>query len=162
MGVLTPEMQQLVRHQRLGFVASVSKDGFPNVSPKGSLTVLDDDSLVFADVESPHTAENLLQNPRTEVNVVDPFTRRGFRFRGMAEVLHTGPDFWKVLEMYRAEGSQVQRIRHVVVVRVERVLPLISPIYAGHHEEDTIRAMWEEYYAKRKQLVVDLVPPRDF
>jgi len=162
MGVLTPEMQQLVRDQRLGYVASISPDGYPNVSPKGSLTVLDEDNLVFADVDSPHTVRNLSANPRTEVNVVDPFARRGYRFRGTAEVLHTGTSYWKVLEMYRAEGSDVRRIRAVVLVAVEKATPLTSPIYTTGVQDDAVRAIWEEYHSKRRKLVIDLVPPRDF
>ena len=109
MAVLTDEMQRLVREQRLGYVATVSPDGSPNVSPKGSLTVLDDQNLVFADVESPHTVRNLIANPRTEINVVDPYSRRGFRFRGKGAVLHAGVEYWKVLEMYREEGADIRR-----------------------------------------------------
>ena len=164
MGVLSESVQRFVREQRLGYVATVSEDGSPNVSPKGSLTVLDDHNLVFADVESPHTVRNLEKNPRTEINVVDPFLRKGFRFRGKATVLHTGTGFWKVLEMYRAEGADVRRIRAIVLVEVEQVLPLVSPIYLkGEVVEDDIRGLWQEYYRGAKQrTIVDLVPPRDF
>jgi predicted pyridoxine 5'-phosphate oxidase superfamily flavin-nucleotide-binding protein len=163
MGLLTDEMKRLVREQRLGFVATVSADGLPNVSPKGSLTVLDDDNLVFADVESPRTIRNLSANPRTEINVVDPFLRKGFRFRGTATILHAGVEYWKVLEMYREEGADVRRIRSVVLVQVESAAPLISPVYFLGMPEDEVRAMWEEYHSKsRQRTILDLVPPRDF
>lgn len=46
-------MKRVVDRQRLGFVATVSPDGPPNLSPKGTVSVLDDDSLVFADLRSP-------------------------------------------------------------------------------------------------------------
>jgi uncharacterized protein len=162
--VLTDAMKRLVREQRLGFIATVSEDGSPNVSPKGSLTVLDDNNLVFADIESPHTVLNLSKNPRTEINVVDPLLRKGFRFRGKATVLHAGVSYWKVLEMYRAEGADVRRVRSVVVVEVEHAAPLVSPIYLiGNHPEEEIRALWQEYYAKgRQRTILDLVPPQDF
>ncbi len=162
MGILTPEMQRLVREQRLGYVASISPDGYPNLSPKGSMTVADDDHLVFADVDSPHTIRNLAQNPRTEVNVVDPFARKGYRFRGTAQVLHTGGPYWQVIEMYRAEGSDVRRIRAVALITVEKASPLVSPIYTTPVVEDDVRAIWEEYHAKQKRVVTDLIPPRDF
>jgi predicted pyridoxine 5'-phosphate oxidase superfamily flavin-nucleotide-binding protein len=163
MGILTEEMQRLVREQRLGFVATVSPSGSPNVSPKGSLSILDDDHLVFADVESPNTVENLSRNPETEINVVDPFSRRGFRFRGTCTVAHSGTTYWKVLEMYRDEGSDIRRIRSVVLVKVEHVAPLISPVYTLDVTEEEIRSRWEEYHTKKGQLsIVDLVPPRDF
>jgi len=160
---LTEDMQRLVREQRLGFVGSVAADGSPNVSPKGSLTVLDSEHLVFADVESPHTVRNLAQNPRTEINVVDPLVRKGFRFRGRATILHAGAIYHNVLEMYRAEGADVRRIRSVVVVAVEEAAPLVSPIYVTGLSEAEVRALWQEYNKKKSdRTVVDLVPPRDF
>lgn len=163
MGILTDEMKRLVREQRLGYVATVAADGVPNVSPKGSLTVLDDDNLVFADVESPHTVRNLEKNPKTEINVVDPLSRRGFRFRGTAKVVHTGTEYWKVLEMYRDEGADVRRIRSVVLIGVEHAAPLVSPVYAIGLDEEEVRELWREYYVKgRSRTIVDLVPPRDF
>lgn len=163
MAVLTEEMQRLVREQRLGYVATVGEDGAPYVSPKGSLTVLDDSHLAFADVESPHTVRNLERDPRTEVNVVDPFSRRGYRFRGTATILHTGTTYWKVLELYRDEGADIRRIRSVVLIAVERAAPLVSPIYTQGLVEDDIRALWEEYHVKsRQRTIVDLIPPRDF
>ena len=164
MTVLSPEVQRFVREQRLGYVATVSEDGSPNVSPKGSLTVLDDQNLVFADVESPHTVRNLETNPKVEVNVVDPFVRKGYRFRGTATILRTGVSYWKVLETYRAEGADVRRIRAIVIIQVDHVAPLVSPVYlVGQVVEDDIRALWQEYYKTAHQrTIVDLVPPHEF
>ena len=59
---------------------------------KGSITVLSDDELGFADLASPGTIENLRHNPAIELNVVDPFTRRGFPFKGRAEIVKNDPE----------------------------------------------------------------------
>ena len=58
MGILTDDMQQVVREQRLGFAATVCPDGTPNLSPKGTTKVYDDNHLIFADIHSPTTVEN--------------------------------------------------------------------------------------------------------
>ncbi len=91
--MLTEEMRRLVEEQRLGFVATVCPDGTPNLSPKGTVAVWDDDHLVFVDICSPSTVANLRANPAVEVNVVDPFARRGYRFKGTGIVLADGPAF---------------------------------------------------------------------
>ena len=39
---LTDEMKQMVKHLRLCYVATVTPDGKPNLSPKGTLKVWDD------------------------------------------------------------------------------------------------------------------------
>ncbi len=163
MPVLTEEMRRLVREQRLGYVATISPDGSPNLSPKGSLTVWGEDRLVFADIESPHTIRNLATNPRLEVNVVDPFTRKGFRFRGQGSVMRSGDAYWKILEMYKAEGADVRRIRAVVVIDVAQAAPLVSPVYLTGLGEAEVRRLWEEYHVKSlDRTITDLTPPSDF
>jgi predicted pyridoxine 5'-phosphate oxidase superfamily flavin-nucleotide-binding protein len=52
---LTADMKRVVVEQRLAFVATVCPDGTPNLSPKGTISVWDDDHLVFADIRSPGT-----------------------------------------------------------------------------------------------------------
>jgi uncharacterized protein len=163
MGAMTEEMRAFVRNERLGYVATVAPDGAPNVSPKGSLTVWDDDHLVFADIESPRTIRNLSANPKTEVNVVNPFTRKGFRFRGAATIVRSGADYWKAIELYKAEGADIRRIRAIVLIKVSEAAILSSPVYLLGLDEAEVRRIWEEYHVKSLQkTVVDLIPPNDF
>ncbi len=91
MGLLTEDMKRVVREQRFGFIATVCPDGTPNLSPKGTTTAWDDEHLVFADITSSHTIANLRLNPVTEINVVDPMLRKGYRFKGTATILTEGP-----------------------------------------------------------------------
>ncbi len=53
MGILTEEMKRVVTDIQLCYAATVTPDGKPNLSPKGSITVLSDDELGFADLASP-------------------------------------------------------------------------------------------------------------
>jgi hypothetical protein len=69
MGILTTDMKRVVDEQRLGFVATICPDGTPNLSPKGTTPVWDDDHLVFANIRSPGTLANLRQNASVEVRL---------------------------------------------------------------------------------------------
>src|SRR4026207_109115 len=130
MGILDEDMQRVVLEQRLGFVATVCPDGTPNLSPKGTTCVWDDDHLVFLDLVSPGTVGNLLQNSAVEVNVVDPVTRLGYRFKGRAEVHVGGPVFDEVIAFYERERQMApSRVRSVVMITVEFAAPLVSPAY---------------------------------
>lgn len=142
---LTPEMQRLVAEQRLGFIATVCADGTPNLSPKGTTAVWDDEQIVFADICSPGTVENLRERPGIEINIVDQVSRRGFRFKGTATVYDDGPLFERGVAFYRQRGSKSQ-IRSIVLVRVERALPVISPAYDQGQTEPEIRASWRTYW----------------
>jgi len=148
MGVLTDEMKHVVERQRLGFVATVCADGTPNLSPKGTVSVLDDDHLMFADIRSPGTVANLRGNPSVEVNVVDPFVRKGYRFKGRAEVLEAGADFERLVAVFASRGTfdAPRRIRAIVVVRVEQARPLISPGYDRDTDEASVRVRWVRYH----------------
>ena len=68
MAILTEDMKRVVREQRLGFYATVCEDGSPNLSPKGTTHVLDDDHLFFADIRSPQTVANIRRGSLVEVN----------------------------------------------------------------------------------------------
>jgi uncharacterized protein len=145
MGILTDAMRRAVEEQRLGFAATVCPDGTPNLSPKGTTSVWDDDHLIFADIHSPRTVANLRHNPAIEINVVDPLVRKGYRFKGTGEVLAEGPRFAEALAFFRRRGV-ASDIHTVVLVRVTRALPLVSPAYDGGATEDEIRARWQRYW----------------
>jgi len=148
MGVLSEEIKQLVQRQKLGFVATVCQDGTPNLSPKGTLSVLDDNSLFFADLRSPGTITNLRTNPSIEVNVVDQFVRKGYRFKGKAEILEAGAEFERLVAFYANLGlsDAPRRINAIVIVHVAEVRPLISPGYETMPDEAAMRARWTRYY----------------
>ena len=90
MGILTDDMKRLIEEQKLAFHATVCPDGSPNLSPRGSTRVWDDDHLFFADICSPQTLANLRAGSLIEVNVVDPFVRKGYRFKGRAKIYESG------------------------------------------------------------------------
>jgi uncharacterized protein len=138
--VLDEDMKRVVREQRLGYVASVCPDGTPNLSPKGTTAVWDDDHLVFLDIFSPGTVANIeAGRPVVEVNVVDPIRRKGYRFKGPAEVLRDGTRFENVTRWYERErGSDVSRVNSVVLIRVDDAAALVSPAYADGSSEATI------------------------
>jgi uncharacterized protein len=145
-GLLTADMKRVVEEQRLGFVATVCPDGTPNLSPKGTTAVWDDDHLVFANIRSPGTLANLRQNASVEVNVVDPFVRKGYRFKGVASVLESGALYDQAIAFYRSRGSQVSAIREVVMVRVHSAQPVDSPAYDLGLTEHEVRARWERHF----------------
>src|SRR5215217_2740346 len=128
MGLLTQEVRDFVNGAKLGFVATICPDGTPNLSPKGTTIAWDEDHLAFADIHSPGTTKNLLINPSIEINVVDVFTRKGFRFKGIAEVLRKGDLFESILLHYRNAASKYT-IQNIILVSVDRMIPLFSPAY---------------------------------
>jgi uncharacterized protein len=162
MAIITEEMQRMVAGLRLCYVATVSPDGKPNLSPKGSLRVIDQDHLAFADIMSPATIRNLRSNPYIEVNMVDPFLRRGYRFKGVCEIVTEGETFDLVTnELWDREGRQYP-VNAVVTIAVQAAIPVRSPAYVFNKgvKEENVRSMWlERYGVKALEPATD--PRRD-
>ena len=145
--MLTADMKRIVEEQLLGFVATTAPDGTPNVSPKATFFVVDDQTIAFGDIRSPGTIRNLRNNPRIEINFVDPFVRKGFRFAGTAEVVERGSaGFEALLGHYR--GTLAPRLRAIVAITVTRALPLTSPVYDDGVEEAAVRRGWTTRFRK--------------
>jgi predicted pyridoxine 5'-phosphate oxidase superfamily flavin-nucleotide-binding protein len=145
---LSPDMQRVVLEQSLGFVATVTPDGRPNLSPKGTTTVFDDHRLMFADIASPGTVQNLAANPHVEVNVVDPILRKGYRFKGHAAA-HTGGDmFDRGLAVLHQRGysTKAERVRSIVIIEITDAAPLVSPAYDDGATEETVSQRWLRHH----------------
>ena len=151
MGILTDDMKRALTEQRLIFVATVCPDGTPNLSPKATTMIWDDDHILFADLASPGTMRNLAHNPSIEINVVDQFARKGYRFKGTVAV-HAGDELEaEVKERMRNGSSNVtglaDSVRAAVLIKVEQAAELVSPGYWGGATEADTRRNWEDYWA---------------
>ena len=145
MDVITDEIKKFVDFQKLGYVATISNDNTPNLSPKGTIMVLDEFHIAFANIQSPNTVENLKHNSSIEINVVDPIRRKGFRFKGEGQIISEGTQFSEILEQYKRNGIK-SKINAIVVVTVNKLSEVISPSYDLGMKEDELVSKWKKYY----------------
>jgi predicted pyridoxine 5'-phosphate oxidase superfamily flavin-nucleotide-binding protein len=118
MAKLPEEVKAMIAEIRPGIIATASKDGKPNVSAKGSFRVLDDDHVLFADINSPRTIANLKENAFVSALVVHPRTLKGCRIWGKGEILTSGPLFDQLNKEFNEKGLEVN---HVVKITVDKV-----------------------------------------
>ena len=123
MGRIEDAHKSLIEDVGLCFVATATTDGVPNVSPKGSIMVLDDDHLAFADIMSPGTRSNLEQNNRVAVFVCKPEKFQGFQFKGTVELSKEGPLYDQLAVAVEAKGVK-QPIQNAVKIKVEEIRTL--------------------------------------
>lgn len=144
---LDADMIDTIRRTALCYAATINDDGTPNLSPKATLSALDGDRLAFIDIASPGTVANLRKRPAIEINVVDIFLRRGYRFAGRGSVLADGPIFAERVAYWRGRLGPAYPMRHVVVVDVTRAIPVKSPLYAFEPMDDAaILARYRKVY----------------
>jgi hypothetical protein len=51
----------------MAWIATATTEGAPNVTPKGTIRLMHDQHVIFADLFSLKTRQNLEQNPRVAV-----------------------------------------------------------------------------------------------
>ena len=94
MAKLTTEMKEFLTSGRdpvTVFVGTVSKDGIPNISAKGSfIHVIDDETLAYAVVYSLKTLENVKNNKQVTIAAINANTYKGYQFKGTGEVIEKG------------------------------------------------------------------------
>lgn len=106
---------------KLAWVATASRTGEPNVTPKGTLKLMDEQHVLFADLFSLKTRKNLLENNKIAVTVVDVATAKGYQLKGTAEVVDAGPVFEETSKQLSESPKGLPPVHHVVKITVESV-----------------------------------------
>ena len=145
---LTADMRAIIEAAHLCFAATVSPEGMPNVSPKGTIRVWDDQHLFFLDLASPGTRANLQARPWMELNVVEQLSRRGYRFFGPVTLHVEDAVFEEAVRRVQGDARTSFPVACVVLLTLERVAPLISPGYWRVPDEPAMRALWRDRRAE--------------
>jgi predicted pyridoxine 5'-phosphate oxidase superfamily flavin-nucleotide-binding protein len=124
MAKLTQEMKDLIEAQKVCFAATADQGGMPNVSPKGSIYVVDDDTLAFADLYSRKTRANLKVNPCIALTVVDLKAFKGYQFKGKAELMEEGNVYNDVVCYLQTLPMKLPDPQYVVKIKVEEIFDL--------------------------------------
>jgi uncharacterized protein len=144
--MITSEIKNFLNTQKLGYVATVSSDGLPNISPKGTIIAWSSEILAFADIRSPDTVKNLQNNPNVEINVIDPLLRKGYLFKGVTRLINSGLQYDEILQYYRDNGI-TSPINAIILVDVSCISDVISPLYDMGISEDEIKTKWKNHFA---------------
>lgn len=130
MDLLSAEIIDTARRSVLCWLATVSPDGQPNVSPKEIWAPFDASHLVVATIASPTTVRNVRQSPQVCISFVDILVQKGFKVTGTARnITRDDPAFerWAAPLLVLAEPRF--KVHSVIVIRARRVEPILAPSY---------------------------------
>lgn len=128
MAQLTQEMKEMILTQQC-FHATVSKEGVPNIAPKRSTRVFDDETLIFSEGTGGLTYKNILDGSKVAVGVVNRDIPDGFRFLGTPEVFTEGGIYDRSAELSLKAG--LSKPQAVILIHIDEIHSLKPGPMAG-------------------------------
>jgi predicted pyridoxine 5'-phosphate oxidase superfamily flavin-nucleotide-binding protein len=102
-------MKEMIAAQQC-FVATVNPDGTPNIGPKRTTRVLDDEHLAYNEVTGKQNWGNVGSGSKVAIAVADRENMKGFRFVGTPEVVTSGAIYNEAVAMIRQSRDELVRL----------------------------------------------------
>ncbi len=147
--MLNAEMTILIEQNTVGCVATVTTDGRPAVSPKGTFIVVDDTTIAFSHIRSLGTVKNIQAGSgAVEVNFLDILRRKACRVRGHATYASMNAGMPRLVERFTAMWPDLAPLMHgIVTIDIDHAELLTSPTYDIGGDTDELMDHWIRQYA---------------
>jgi len=132
---LTPELKEYMDRSVLCWLATVSGENEPNVSPKEIFTYYGTDKIIIANIASPRTVQNIEQNEKVCLSFIDILVQKGFQVKGKAKIIKKScPDFSEMQSVLTAMTAGQFPFTSITVITVDEVKPILAPRYVFYPE----------------------------
>lgn len=127
------DIRKFVKNFSYGFLGTSDKDGKPNISIKGIVSV-DARKIYFCDLFMAKTKKNLEVNPRISLFVINWDNFVGYQFKGIAKVESKGEAFKKHVSSWEKKRNDFIISRMIENLKSEKIvkrhdLYLLKPEY---------------------------------
>lgn len=152
--MINQEVKKYIDTSILCWLATVSCDMVPNVSPKEVFTNYGDEHFIIANIASPNSVRNIKTNPKVCVSFIDIFIQKGFQIKGRATIVDQRASEFEVLAGPLEKMTQGKYpFGSITKINIERIKPIIAPSYllfADTTEEQQLRNAYESYGIDQK------------
>lgn len=118
------DVSELIARRAPALVVTATKDGIPNAAFKGSLSQVDESTLVYADLLPGHTTTNVMENPSVSVIILEPGSTDGYQLKGRAELTDRGELFHQACDTIAGLRVGLPMPQAVVIIHVDEIIPL--------------------------------------
>lgn len=115
--------------KQLPIFATADKNGNPNIGPKRTCRIYDDETLIFNENTGGLTKANLLENPNVAVALIDWEKLDGVRITGQVEYYSEGKYFDDCVEYAKNNGMKDPKLAGVI--KIKEIFTLKSGPTAG-------------------------------
>ncbi len=150
---LTTEIKEYIDNSVLCWLATVSSEAIPNVSPKEIFNYYGSDKIIVANIASPQTVRNINQNENVCVSFIDILIQKGFQIKGKAKIIKkTNAEFSNMEKvLIEMTGGQFP-FSSITAISIEQIKPIIAPryiLYPETTEIEQIESAKKTYLSKR-------------
>ena len=132
---LTKEIKEYIDRSVLCWLATVSADHVPNVSPKEIFNYDGMDNIIIANIASPQTVRNIKQNSNVCVSFIDILIQKGFQIKGQAEIIgKTNSEFSEMKKILTNMTDGKFPFTTITKITVSQVKPIVAPKYILYPE----------------------------
>ncbi|CAL2105833.1 putative _PNPOx domain-containing protein [Tenacibaculum sp. 190524A02b] len=146
---LTTEIKKAIDQSVLCWLATVSKEGIPNVSPKEVFNYFEDNSIIVANIASPQTIKNIKYNTSICISFIDILVQKGFQINGKATLVDSSNSDFEVMEKVLLKITEGKfPFKSITHITIEKVKPIIAPkyiLYPDTTEEEQISSALNTY-----------------
>jgi predicted pyridoxine 5'-phosphate oxidase superfamily flavin-nucleotide-binding protein len=150
--MLTQEVIKYIENSVLCWLATSDKDNFPNVSPKEMFTHFEDNKILIANIASPNSIANIIENSNVCASFVDVFIQKGFKIKGQAKIIDKEDvDFEVKVKPLTTLYSDKFPISAVIEITVQKIASIQAPsyfLYPEITEEMQIKSAMDTYKVK--------------
>ncbi|WP_319561987.1 pyridoxamine 5'-phosphate oxidase family protein [Marispirochaeta sp.] len=107
MAKLPPEVLTAIEKTNPTCIATSSADGVPNIVYVTYVKAVDDQTMVVADNKFQKTRQNLDENPRLSVVVLDPDTKKSYQIKGKVDCAADGARYQEVVDWVHVNHPQL-------------------------------------------------------
>ncbi len=151
--MLTKNIKQSIDLCVLCWLATIDKDGNPNVSPKEAFIHDNNDKLLIANIASLGSVANIHKNNSVCVSFVDIFTQKGYKLKGRANIVEEKDSNYSELnqKLKKAIGDTFPIIS-IIQIEIKEITSIIAPSYKLFPEKteaDLIQQSLKTYDVER-------------
>lgn len=147
--LLSKEIKASLDKSVLAWLATASKEGVPNVSPKEIFSYFGTEEIIIANIASPQSLKNIRQNHEVCLSFIDILVQKGFQLKGKARIIKKTDDDFAEREKVLLEmtGGKFP-FSSLTQIKVESAKEILAPrylLYPETSEEEQIESAKRAY-----------------
>jgi len=126
------KVEALVRKVKVVYVATANKGGSPHIAASEGLAFVGGDQIFFRAWFCLKTVENLQENPKLSLGILDTETQEGYQLMGEMERIEKGAILNGFSPEQEKRWAGYPQAEHQLFIRIRE----ISPLTSGPHSDE--------------------------